>query len=237
MIFGEIANYTLASLFKNADTMKRIIKAIGSKNKGITRAELVNMTGIPDSGDLSKQLNALIAGDFIIKYSSFGESKRDAYYKLTDPFCIFYLSFMHGNNDGEKLDWINIEDSQKVTIWKGHAFENVCWNHTEQIKTALQIAGVSTTESLWSKRGDETSRGTQIDLIINRKDNVVNMCEMKFYNEEFEVDKSYHLVLENRKKLLREKISKKATIHNTLVTTYGLKKRDYSSWNSRSQYS
>ncbi len=216
-----------ASLFTNAETMKKIIMAIGSKNMGITRAELVKMTGISDSGDLSKQLNALIAGDFIIKYSSFGDSKRDTNYKLIDPFSIFYLSFMNGKTGGEKINWINIEDSQKVLVWKGHAFENVCWNHTEQIKAALQIAGVSTTESLWSKRGDETARGTQIDLIIARKDNVVNMCEMKFYNDEFEVDKDYHLVLENRKMLLREKISRKATIHNTLITTYGLKKRGY----------
>ena len=216
-----------SSLFSNAEVMKKIIKAVGSKNKGITRAEIVKATNISDSGDLSKQLNALIAGDFIVKYSSFGDSKRDTHYKLIDPFSIFYLSFMEGNNGGKKANWINIEDSPKVTAWKGHAFENVCWNHTEQIKIALQIAGVSTEESLWAKKGDDTSRGTQIDLIISRKDNVVNMCEMKFYNEEFEVDKDYHLILENRKKLLREIIPKKATVHNTLITTYGLKKRGY----------
>ena len=216
-----------ASLFSNADTMKTIIKAVGSKNRGITRAELVKITGIADSGDLSKHLNALIAGDFIIKYSSFGDNKRDMNYKLIDPFSIFNLSFMSGSAEANKTNWINIEDSQKVIVWKGHAFENVCWNHTEQIKRALQIAGVSTTESLWSKRGDENSRGTQIDLIIDRKDNVVNMCEMKFYNDEFEVNKDYHLVLENRKKLLREKLPKRKTVHNTLITTYGLKKRGY----------
>ena len=92
---------------------------------------------------------------------------------------------------------------------------------------ALQIGGVSTTEALWSKRGDENTRGTQIDLIIVRKDNVVHMCEIKFYNDEFEVDKDYHLILERRKKILRELIPKRATIHNTLITTYGLRKTNY----------
>ena len=214
-----------ASIFTNAETMKQIVKAIGSRNKGITRVELTQITGIADSGDLSKQLNALMAGNFIIRYSSFGDSKRNTYYKLIDPFCLFYLSFMTEN--GERIDWINIENSAKVTAWKGIAFENVCWNHTERIKTALQIAGVSTKESLWTKKGEESVRGTQIDLIIERKDNVLNMCEMKFYSDEFEVDKDYHLVLVNRKKLLREMVSKKTTIHNTLITTYGLKKRGY----------
>ena len=215
-----------SSLFNNADAMKLIIKAINSKNKGVSRAELTKITGFTDSGNLSKQLNALISGDFIIKYNSYGTSKRSEFYKLTDPFCIFYLTFINSNKS-KKVDWINLADTQKVSIWKGYAFENLCWNHLPQIKSALQIGGVSTTESLWSKKGNDTSRGTQIDLIIERKDNVINMCEVKFYNDEFEVNKDYHLVLERRRSLLREIIPKRATIHNTLITTYGLKKSNY----------
>lgn len=220
-------NRMFASLFKNAEPIKQIIKAIASKNKGITRKELSEITGVTDSGEVSRQLNALIAGDFIIKYKSFGDNKRDETYKLVDPFSYFYLTFLDKSSDNRNIDWINIEDSSRVLSWKGYAFENVCWNHIHQIKMALQIGGVSTTEALWSKRGDENTRGTQIDLIIVRKDNVVHMCEIKFYNEEFEVDKDYHLILERRKKILREQIPKRATIHNTLITTYGLRKTNY----------
>ena len=220
-------NRMFASLFKNAEPIKQIIKAIASKNKGITRKELSEITGVTDSGEVSRQLNALIAGDFIIKYKSFGDNKRDEIYKLVDPFSYFYLTFLDKSSDNRNIDWINIEDSSRVLSWKGYAFENVCWNHIHQIKMALQIGGVSTTEALWSKRGDENTRGTQIDLIIVRKDNVVHMCEIKFYNEEFEVDKDYHLILERRKKILREEIPKRATIHNTLITTYGLRKTNY----------
>lgn len=220
-------NRMFASLFKNAEPIKQIIKAIASKNKGITRKELSEITGVTDSGEVSRQLNALIAGDFIIKYKSFGDNKRDEIYKLVDQFSYFYLTFLDKSSDNRNIDWINIEDSSRVLSWKGYAFENVCWNHIHQIKMALQIGGVSTTEALWSKRGDENTRGTQIDLIIVRKDNVVHMCEIKFYNDEFEVDKDYHLILERRKKILREQIPKRATIHNTLITTYGLRKTNY----------
>ena len=220
-------NRMFASLFKNAEPIKQIIKAIASKNKGITRKELSEITGVTDSGEVSRQLNALIAGDFIIKYKSFGDNKRDEIYKLVDPFSYYYLTFLDKSSDNRNIDWINIEDSSRVLSWKGYAFENVCWNHIHQIKMALQIGGVSTTEALWSKRGDENTRGTQIDLIIVRKDNVVHMCEIKFYNDEFEVDKDYHLILERRKKILRELIPKRATIHNTLITTYGLRKTNY----------
>ena len=92
---------------------------------------------------------------------------------------------------------------------------------------ALGISGVSTNQSVWSKRkGEET--GTQIDMIIERKDNIVNMCEMKFYGEEFSVDKNYDKVLRNRISLLSEELSPKMAIHSTLITTYGLKYNEYS---------
>ena len=137
---------------------------------------------------------------------------------------MFYLKFMKGN---KRKSWINIEDSRPVTVWKGYAFENACWNHVSQIKDALKIGGVTTEESLWSKRGNDETEGTQIDLIIDRRDHVVNMCEIKFYSEDFAVDKDYHMILERRKRLLREVIPKKSVIHNTLITTYGLKHNEY----------
>ena len=213
-----------ASLFVNPEVMKRIVTALSSKNRGLTRRELTEKTGISDGGELSSQLKSLIAGDFIMKYCSFGNSRREEYYKLTDPFCIFYLKFV---KDSKKTDWINIADSSQVTTWKGYAFENVCWNHIKQIKISLGISGVSTTESLWSKRADEESDGAQIDLIIERKDNVINLCEIKFYSDEFAVNKDYHFTLEKRKHLLSDLVSKKTSIHNTLITTYGVKHNEY----------
>ena len=215
-----------SSQFSNSETMMKIINAIGTKNMGLTRKEIVSKTKIADSGEFSKQLKALIAGSFIIKYASFGNGKREDYYKLVDPFCLFYLHFINGNAS-KKINWINISDSAKVSTWRGYAFENVCWNHIPQIKKALGISGVVTSESLWSKRATDESDGTQIDLIIERKDNVVNMCEIKFYSEDFAVNKDYHFILERRRRLLNELIPKKSTIYNTLITSYGLKHNEY----------
>ncbi len=148
-------------------------------------------------------------------------------YKLIDPLCNFYLEFINDSKIIGKKHWVNIESSARVRVWKGYAFENVCWNHIDELKEALRIGGVITNETLWTKRSADDSEGTQIDLIIVSNDNVVNMCEMKFYSDEFEVDKDYHLTLERRKKLLQEKIPKKAVIHNTLVTTFGIRKKGY----------
>ena len=207
--------------------MKSIIEAVFTKNRGLTRQELLKKTGILNSGEFSNYLKALISGGFIIKYCSFGESKRDEFYKLIDPFCIFYLRFVKETLSGKKVSWTNICDSAMVRSWSGYAYENVCFNHVKQIKNALGISGVSTMESLWSKKGNEDTDGTQIDMIIERKDNIVNMCEIKFYSDLYVGSKNSHFDLVRKNKVLSEFIKKKEIIHNTLITTYGLKDNEY----------
>ena len=216
-----------SSLFTNPDVMKAIVFALNSKKRGLTRKELIDKTGITDSGLFSKQLKALEYGSFIIKYDSYGNGKRNSYYKVSDPFCIFYLRFVSEKSSRAKKEWQSAAGSQAVVTWNGLAFENLCFNHIKQIKAALGISGVSTDESLWSKKGTDEEEGTQIDLIIERKDNVVNMCEAKFYSDEFVADKNCHFALVRRERLLREIVPKKASIQNTLITTFGLKQVEY----------
>lgn len=128
------------------------------------------------------------------------------------------------------VHWENITDTAPVNVWRSYAFENVCFNHIPQIKKALGISGVATSESLWSKRGTEEEQGTQVDLILKRKDNIYNMCEAKFYSDLFAVSREYHFTLVRRRNLLMEKIPKKATVHNILITTYGLERNEYFSY-------
>ena len=115
-----------------------------------------------------------------------------------------------------------------VVSWRGLAFEQVCFHHVRQIKKALGIEGVQTRESAWSKRDDD-SEGAQIDLLIERNDNVLNSCEIKFYGDDFKVDKDYYRTLLRRQDMLRKEISPKVSIHNTLITTFGLTYNEYSS--------
>ena len=123
--------------------------------------------------------------------------------------------------------WTQNNTSPRITVWRGFAFENVCFNHIEQIKSALGISGISTTQSAWPSRGDD-EEGAQIDLIIDRADNVVNMCELKFYSNDFNVENKYYRILLSRQELLGGMISPKKVIHQTLVTTYGLQYSEYS---------
>lgn len=216
------------SAFTNPEMMLSIVRALNTRNSGYTRQEIAERIGYTAGGRLSTALNALIESDFVIKYVPFGFSKRQEHYRLTDSFCLFYLKFVENQKKLTSSFWQNNLASGQVVSWRGIAFENVCFNHIEQIKNALRIGGVSSEESAWSKKADDTD-GTQIDLIIERKDNIVNMCEIKFYSNEFSVDKDYHKVLLNREELLSKELSPKKMIHKTLITTVGLKYNEYSS--------
>ena len=116
---------------------------------------------------------------------------------------------------------------EPIITWRGIAFENLCFNHIQQIKSALGIPGVASRQSAWSKRGDDIE-GAQIDLLIDRNDNIINMCELKYYGDEFTVNKEYYKKLLHRQELLSAEIPKRYAIHNTLITTFGLTYNEYS---------
>ena len=214
-----------ASVFSNPEEIKTIVEFLQSRNAGFTRSEIVKGIGVKDGARLSQSLNALIASDFVIRYIPFGKGKRE-HYKLVDPFCLFYLHFMSRKDKLEENFWQHNITSPKVSSWRGYAYENVCFNHIHQIKKALGIVGVITRCSAWSMRKDDD--GMQIDLLIIRNDNVINMCEIKYYSSDFKVDKEYYKTLIKRQELLQREIPPKYSVHNTLITTFGLSYNEYS---------
>lgn len=219
-------NRLFNSIFSNPESVKKIVELLYTNHTGYTRKEIVEKTKIGDGGHLTESLNSLISSDFVIKYIPFGLGSRDARYKLIDSFCLFYLHFVKDSNKTNERFWQQNNTSQALSSWRGFAFENVCFNHIDQIKKALDIYGVISENSVWYKKEDKNVN--QVDLIIARKDNVVNMCEMKFYSDEFIVDKDYYRLIQRRMNALGEYIPKRASIQNTLVTTYGLKRNEYS---------
>ena len=218
-----------SSAFSNSDFIRALIGVMYHKNAGYTRKELAQALKIEDGGALTSGLNALVSGDFVMKYVPFGcPGRKVEHYKLTDPFCLFYLHFVqNGHTEMGGEFWKENIRSQEVTVWRGIAFENLCFRHIRQIKAALGISGVSSRQSAWSKRADDRE-GTQIDLLIDRADNIVNMCELKFYSDDFNVDRNYYRLIMHREELLSEIIPKRKAIHSTLITTYGLTYNEYS---------
>ena len=214
-------NHLFSLLFDDPDSCKSVITVLSTNNIGMTKDELLQKTDFSTDSSLAVHLKTLINSNFIIKYHSFGD-KNKAFYKLVDPFCNFYLRFMNVWKGPKIRNWLNVMNSPSVKTWKEQAFVNVCFSHIQQIRTALGISGSPTYESLWPIRDIEGQLETQTDLIISRRDNIINMCEIKFCCDVFGADKDYQLILEQRTKRLYEIIPKNTAVRKTLITTFGL---------------
>lgn len=212
-----------SSLFDNAGNHVRIIKALSSKSKGLERQKILKITGMSDGGYFSEILRELETSGFVTTSEPLEKKKKDILYRLTDEYSLFYLHFIEGKSKIGSEDWIRISQSQEYKIWCGYAFENLCLKHVGKIKEALGISGVQiNVNSFLHKKNKIYEKGFQIDLMIDRKDDVINICEMKFYAEEFSITADYAKNLRTKKEGLKTVTGTKKMIHITFITTYGV---------------
>ena len=217
-----------SSLFADNENYRKIVETLSGLRYGATREQISQGTGISEGGTLSVMLKALIKSDLVSTYYNFGETKRNLYYKLTDMFCLFYLGFVRKCPTNNPHFWQDNQTSPKLNRWRGIAFEDVCFVHQDEIRTALGIAGVQAELYPWKATADGESPGAQIDMLIDRADRVVNLCEMKFTQGDFIIDKDYDAKLRNKIDALFAATKNKKNIQPTIITTYGLKMNMYS---------
>lgn len=180
-------NLLYAALFKSPEQYIDVVTALGRKKAGMTREEIITATGKPSNGALSKVLDELEYCGFIRKYCGYGKKTKEAIYQLIDNYTLFYFKFIQQNKNNDEQFWSASIDSAMHRAWSGLAFERLCMAHTQQIKAALGISGVLSNIYSWRKEADENGKGAQIDLLIDRNDQVVNICEMKYSLSEFNV--------------------------------------------------
>ena len=216
-------DFLFKSLFKDSNYYMRVVDAISKKNMGITRQEIAAQAKVAANGTLSKALKNLINCDFIRKYTGFGKKERNALYQLTDLSILFYKRFVEKYSGKDEHHWTNIIDSPSRRAWTGIAFEQVCLLHVPQIKQALGIAGVQTEVSSWRYTGNENTPGAQIDMLITRRDKVINLCEMKYSSFEYEITPKYNRELRERCSTFRNVTKTRYALHTTLITPWGLK--------------
>ena len=194
------------------------------------REEIVSGLGIADNGNLSRILEDLEHCGFIVRTNAYGARKYNAIYRLMDNFSLFFLKFMQENKTDDPSFWSHNYTSPLRYSWCGLAFERVCFQHIPQIKQALGISGVVTNTYSWQVKDDPVyGAGAQIDMLIERADNTVNICEMKFSQNEFVIDKDYDAVLRHKLSRFGASVSHRKAIHLTMVTTYGVAHNAY--WN------
>ena len=222
-------DYLYASVFKNPAKYIKIIEALGKKKVGMTREELIKTTGLSNSGDLTTRLDELESCGFIRKYQAFGMKKKNSVYQLIDFFTLFYYKFIVDEPTDEHF-WSNKINTPEVNVWNGLAFERVCFRHIDKIKEKLGILGVQTDINSWycQEDTDRGLHGSQIDLLIARRDQVINLCEIKYSMSEYVITEKFDRDMRIKINDLVTASGTKYAVYPTLITTYGVVENSYS---------
>ena len=214
-----------ASLFKKPEKYIAIIEAIATKQKGLTRDEIIIISGIANGGTATKIIKELEESNFIRKYTPFEKKTKNALYQLVDFYSLFYLRFIKNSSNADENFWLNAIDSPAIRAWSGYAYEQVCMWHLSSLKKALGISGVQTRTSSWvSTRKDNAA---QIDLLIDRADGVINICEIKFANNDYIITKQYEKEIRNKIGVFKSETNTKKAVHFVMFTTFGLVNNSY----------
>ena len=212
----------LGSLFKKYERHAAIIDAVSHSKGGMTRVELAKISAVGDGEPLTKALNELEQSGFLRKYKNYTKEKQGFYFQLIDPFMLFCFHFIKNR---EHESWMTYINSPGYFSWAGNAFELVCLLHVDQIKKALGIYGVETVEYAW--RSSNSKPGAQIDLLIDRKDGVINICEAKYTMAPFVIDAGYEEALRNKMDSFINETACKKALHLTFLSVNGLSHNDH----------
>ena len=221
-----------SSLFKRPDTHIQIITALATRKMGMLRDDMLTATKLTDNKTFSTALLELEQCGFIRKYLPIGAKRKNAVYQLMDNYTLFYFDFIKENHNGDEHFWTSSIDTPLHHSWAGRAFERVCLQHLQQIKAALGFSAVISSAHSWvyrpQKNAEEGTKGAQIDLLIDRNDKTINLCEMKYSSAPYVITEEEDLRIRNRRAMFIRATSTRKTVLVTLITTYGLAAGGYS---------
>ncbi len=216
------------TLFSSGENYIKVVDALSTKRRGLSREEISEITNFPQNGELTRILNDLIDSDFVRMNYFWGNKKKKSLYQLADYYTLFYYKFIKDGYGNDEHFWSHSIDSSSKIAWRGFTFEQLCLDHIYQIKNKLGIGGVLTQHSIWYKKADEVYDGVQIDLLIDRQDKVITICEMKSSSDEFVIDKEYDKSLRRKMETFRLVSGTKKGVGLAMITTFGVKKNMYS---------
>lgn len=214
--------------FDHAENHEAIVQVLALSKSGLSRQEIISKSKVQNGGPYTRAIQELIESGFVEEDIPFGRKKRGSIYRLVDEYSIFYHKFIKPNKKYSEGVWTRMFTSQTYKIWTGYAFENLCMKHISQIKAVLGISGVYTEQSTYVHQGNDQSEGFQIDLVIDRQDKVINLCECKYYSAPFEVSKAYTETLKKRKALFKAATATSKNLFMTLITNEPILENKYS---------
>lgn len=218
-----------SSLFTNADSHIILVRALATKRKGLTRNEILKIAKLSDGGNITRLLEELQSAGFIQTILPFGKTKKETLYRLSDAYTLFYLQFIEKHNKSTRSVLQSLYPTSVWKAWCGYAFENICLSHIKKLLQKLGVAAIYTEVSGYISKGNADQEGIQIDLLIDRADRVINLCEIKFYDAPFTLTKDYAAKLRIRIAQFRTLTATRKNLFLTMITPFGLTENMHSS--------
>lgn len=216
-----------ASLFKDSRMHRGIVRALAGRKSGMSRSEIARVAGVPECGKLTEALEALEQSGFVRRYRAFGKRKREAFYQLMDDFTLFHFRFLDGTT-ADATFWESTISSPMQSAWRGLAFERLCLSHLAQMRKALGLSGIHVEAWSWLHRGDDVHpKGVQVDLVLDRADNVIDLFEMKWSRTPFPIDRNMADDLALKAGTFQDVTGTRKAVHIAMATTAGLVRNAY----------
>jgi uncharacterized protein len=215
-------------LFDDSYNHIAVIRALAKTKQGMDLNTVTSTAKLSNDDNVALVLDELQQSGFIESYKPFGKKQKDKCYRVTDEYTLFYLQFIEDEDARELGGWLEMSQTQAYKIWCGYAFEGICIKHLQQIKNKLSIGGVHSNASFFSKKGTATEKGAQIDLVLDRNDQIIHLFEMKFYNQPFTITKEYAQNLQNKKWVFEATTETLKHLFLTIVTTFNLIPNEHS---------
>ncbi len=224
-----------ASLFEDAKPYIEIIRTIAGYRYGIGQAELIAKLKLPDGGNTVRRLHQLEESGFITSLVPYGRKDKGLYYVIDDEYSLFYLYWIEpklkliSKKSINQGFWLAQANQPAWKTWAALSFESTCYKHIDQIRKALKI-DPGATSGTWRfvPRAKEQEQGAQIDLLFDRLDRAITLCEIKYSDKPFAIDKSYAQEILNKMEVFRKQTKTKKQLFFSMITTMGLKPTMYS---------
>ncbi len=220
--------YIYESMFSTPDKYISVVEALSGKQCGLTRDEIIAQARLDSNGRLSRILTDLIECGFVRKYCGLDKKTKSAIYQLTDCYTLFYYHFVKSAHGIDEEYWTKIMKTPAYATWCGLAFERVCLLHTRQIKAAIGISGILANLYSWFVKKNDYHPGVQIDLLIDRADNVLNLCEIKYAVNGYDMTSAAYTALKTKISVLERYVPARKFIAPVLITSNGVKRNKYS---------
>jgi hypothetical protein len=214
-----------SSLFDHSENYEKLVEVLSTNRNGLTRKEILEKIKLKSGNKITTILNNLEYSGFIRSYSQLAK-KTELIYQLVDSFSLFYFYFMHKNNFRDEKFWTNTLNTATRNTWAGLSFEIICLLHVREIKKKLEVLGVQSSEYAW--RSHNSEKNVQIDLILDRADNIVNLCEIKYSKLPYSITKDYEEKLREKIEIFSQETLSRKAIHLLMLTTFGVKQNKYS---------